>query len=256
MFSLSAFRQVMSRRLFEAITKYFHRFNRRDISKGNTDKFMIIRPMLDCILEKCRTLYMPLRNLSIDEGMFKWKGCLSIRVYNPMKPIKYGIKFHFLCEAKTGNVLDCIIYQGVSSTLRDIVFNMLGCHLGHGYHVFMDNFYNSVNLVEELYENHTHVSGTLRLSQGAPMALQNLARSKGLRRGALLFRRNQNTLVLCWQDIRLVSFVSTGFDASTEEFVHRWRQKRGDRFTNEEVRMQRPKLVKEYVSYMGGRGSV
>ena len=29
-----------------------------------------------------------------------------------MKPIKYGIKFYFLCEARTGYVLDCIIYRG------------------------------------------------------------------------------------------------------------------------------------------------
>ena len=49
-----------------------------------------------------------------------------------------------------------------------------------------------------------------------------------------------------------MSFVSTGFDASTEEFVHRRRQKRGGRYTYEEVRMQRPKLIRECVNYMGG----
>ena len=116
----------------------------------------------------------------------------------------------------------------------------------------MDNCYNSVKLEDELYEHQTHISGTLRLSQGAPVALQNIARSKSMGRGELAFRRKQNTFVLCWQDIRLVSLVSTGFNASTEEFVHRRRQKRRGRFTYEEVTMQRPKLVKEYVSYMRG----
>ena len=87
-----------------------------------------------------------------------------------MKPIKYGLKFYFLCEAKTGYVLDCIIYRGVTSALRDIVLNLLGHHLGQGYHVFMDNYYSSVSLAEELYENKTH-SGTLRLPQGAPKYL-------------------------------------------------------------------------------------
>ena len=159
---------------------------------------MILRPVLDFILEKCRTLCVPLRNLSIDEGMLKWKGRLSIRVYNLMKTIKYGIKFYFLCKAKTGYVLDCIIYRGVNSTLHGIVFNLLGRHLGQGYHVFMDNFYNSVKLAEELYENQMQVSGTLRLSRGAPMALQNIARSKSLCRGELLFFRKWNTFVLCW----------------------------------------------------------
>ena len=104
-FSMSVFPQTMSRRRCDAIT----------------DKLMILRPVFDFILKKCHTLYVPLRNLSINEGMLKWKGRLSIRIYNPMKPIKYGIKFYFLCEAKTRYVLDCLIYQGVTSTLRDIV---------------------------------------------------------------------------------------------------------------------------------------
>ena len=88
MFSMSAFPKTISKRRFEAITKYFHSFNRRAIPKENTDKLMIIRPVLDFIMEKFRTLYVPLRNLLIDEGMLKWKGRLSIRVYNPMKPNK------------------------------------------------------------------------------------------------------------------------------------------------------------------------
>ena len=136
-FSLSAFPQTMPKRRFEAIQKYFHSFNRRVIPKGNPDKLMIIRPVLDFIIGKYHSLYVPTSNLSIDEGMLKWKGRLSIRVYNPMKPIKYGIKFYFLCEAKTGYVLDCIIYRGVTSTLCDIVFNLLGRHFRQGYHVFI-----------------------------------------------------------------------------------------------------------------------
>ena len=99
-FSLSAFPQTMARRRFEAIQKYFHSFNRRAIPKGNPDKLMIIRPVLDFIIGKCRSLYVPTSNLSIDEGMLKWKGRLSIRVYNPMKPIKYGIKFYFFMRGK------------------------------------------------------------------------------------------------------------------------------------------------------------
>ena len=100
-----------------------------------------------------------------------------------MQPIKYGIKFFFVCEAKTGYVLDCIIYRGVTSTLRDIVFNLLGRHLRYGYHIFMDNYYTSVALAEELYDNKTHVSGTLWLPRGAPKSLQNKAKSKSLARG-------------------------------------------------------------------------
>ena len=68
-FSLSAFPQTMPRRRFEAIQKYFHSFSRRAIPKGNPDKLMIIRPVLNFIIGKCRSLYVPTSNLSIDEGM-------------------------------------------------------------------------------------------------------------------------------------------------------------------------------------------
>ena len=153
-YSLPSFPQTVARKRFEAIQEYFHTFNERAIPKNYTDKLIIIRAVLDFMFEKCRTLYMPRRNLSIDEGMLKWRGRLSIRMCNPQKPIKYGIKFYFLHEVKSGYVLDRIIYRGVTSPLRDIVFRLLGNHLQKGYHVFMDNLYNLVALAKELYENH------------------------------------------------------------------------------------------------------
>ena len=176
-YSMPPFTQTVARRRFEAIQKYFHTFNRWAIPKNYTDKLIIIRPVLDFMLEKCRTLYVPRKNLSNYEGMLKWRGLLSIRVYNPQKPIKYGIKFYFLCEAKSGYVLDCIVCGGVTSTLQDIVFMLLSNHFQKGYHIFMDNFYNSVSvaLAEELYENSPHVSGSLQLVRGAPHSLQNIA---------------------------------------------------------------------------------
>ena len=149
-------------------------------------------------------------------------------------------------------MLDCVIYRGVTSSQCDIVFNLLGCHLGYGHHGFMDNYYTSVALTEELYDNKTHVSGTLRLPRGAPKSLQNKAKSKSLARGEMAYHRKNNTMVLIWQDIRLVSCVSMGFDASMEDFTHRRRVKRGGRLVYEEVAMQRPKLIREYVNYMGG----
>ena len=121
-----------------------------------------------------------------------------------------------------------------------------GRHLPKGYHIFMDNFYNSVDLTEELYQN-----GTLRLLQGAPQSLQNVVRNHSLARGEMAFRKKANTFVLCRQDVRLVSFITMGYDVTTEEFVHRRRQKRGGTYTYGEVTMQRPKLVQPYINYMG-----
>ena len=37
-------------------------------------------------------------HIDIDEGMLKWRGRLSFRVYNKEKPTKYGIKGFILAD--------------------------------------------------------------------------------------------------------------------------------------------------------------
>ncbi|XP_066967729.1 piggyBac transposable element-derived protein 4-like [Macrobrachium rosenbergii] len=88
-YSMPAFAMTMSRRKFEALGKYFHWFNRRALHKDNTDKLVLIRPVMEYIQAKCKTLYVSQKNLSLDEGMLKWKGRLSIKLYNPQKTNKW-----------------------------------------------------------------------------------------------------------------------------------------------------------------------
>ena len=110
-------------------------------------------------------------NLSLDEGALPYKGALSLKVYNPKKTKKYGIKF-FLTESTTGYVIDFSVYTGVFSTLRDTVYGLVERLRGQGYHLFMDNYYNSVSLAQKLYDDGIHCSGTLRLVRGAPTELK------------------------------------------------------------------------------------
>ena len=42
-------------------------------------------------------MYTPSEHLSLDEGMLNWTGCLLLKIYNPLKPDKYGIKAYILC---------------------------------------------------------------------------------------------------------------------------------------------------------------
>ena len=106
-----------------------------------------------------------------------YKGRLSIKVYNPKKPKKYGVKFFFITESNTGYVLDFSIYSGVFSKLRDTVFGLVDRFRNQGYHLFMDNYYNSVSLAQELYDEGIHVNCTLQLVRGAPSVLQRLGQN-------------------------------------------------------------------------------
>ena len=116
---------LMTRDAFLAMDRYFHGFNRRAIPRGNQDLLIAVRPVMEYLQDRCRSLVVPGKNLSLDEGMMAYKGRLSIKVYNPKKPKKYGIKFFFVTESSTGYVLDFSIYSGVYSTLRDTVFGLV-----------------------------------------------------------------------------------------------------------------------------------
>ena len=73
---------------------------------------------MDYLQQRFRALYIPECNVSLDEGLVPFKGRLSMKVYNPKKPPKYGVKLYILCEAQTGYALDFITYAGIGSTLQ------------------------------------------------------------------------------------------------------------------------------------------
>ena len=192
---------------------------------NNKDCLIWVRPVMEYLQERFRNFYIPERELSLDEGVLPYKGRLSFKTYNPQKPDKYGIKLYILCESASGYVFDFSIYRGVSLTLRDTVFGLIGRLVNKGYHVFMDNFYNSVALSEELYENGVHCTGTLRLVRGAPTQLRRMAATKKHPRDTFSYMKKCNTIVMCWYDTRLVSVITNQYGVDREEYVHRKRVK-------------------------------
>ena len=205
---------LMTRDAFLAMDRYFHVFNRRAIPRGNQDKLILVRPLMEYLQDRCRMLVVPSKNLSLDEGLLAYKGRLSIKVYNPKKPKKYGVKFFFVTESNTGYVLDFSIYSGVFSTLRDTVFQLVDRFRGKGYHLFMDNYYNSVALAQELYDAGIHCSGTLRLVRGAPTVLKDVGQNpRLLPKGETLWRRKKDVFCILWNDVRLVPMITTSHES-------------------------------------------
>ncbi|MGL5405382.1 MAG: hypothetical protein ACRDAX_01105, partial [Propionibacteriaceae bacterium] len=244
---------VMSRDNFLAMDRYFNAFNRRAIPRNNSDRLILVRTVLDYIRERCSNLVIPGKNLSLDEGMMPYKGRLSIKVYNPKKPKKYGVKFFLITEANTGYVVDFSVYSGVFSTLRDTVFNLVGRFRNQGYHLFMDNYYNSVSLAQELYEAGVHVSGTLRLVRGAPNVLKRFAsHPQHLARGETEWRREGAVFVICWKGVRLVPMITTSHEPIQEEIVQWKKTCRQGLVVYEQFRVERPPVIWHYNRHMGG----
>ena len=51
-------------------------------------------------------MYTPSEELAIDESMVLYSGYHPDRVYQPMKPIKYGIKIYVLAESRSAMILN------------------------------------------------------------------------------------------------------------------------------------------------------
>jgi hypothetical protein len=77
-----------------------------------------LKPMLEHLDKKFWTVYTPECDVSVDESLMMWKGCLSWKVHIPSKCVRFGIKLFQLCEAKSGYVWN-FIYSG-----QDTVFEI------------------------------------------------------------------------------------------------------------------------------------
>jgi len=236
------FNKVMPRNRFEIIWRFLH-FNDNTTRPDNcTDRLYKIRPVLDHLVSKFREMYQPKSNICIDEGMFLWHGRLAFRVYNPQKPIKYGIKSYILCDSDTGYCFNMKPYCGESAALGDTVVSLLDRLVGHGYRLFMDNLYNSVQLCERLLDVKTHVCGTIRKNRGEPPII----RDADLRIGETIMRHKGNVMVLAWRDKQTVKMVTT-FHQNNMERIEVWQ-----RGHQEKVAKQKPACIVEYNHEMNG----
>ena len=113
----------------------------------NTDQLVKVQTVLNMFVKKWQKLFLLGENIAIDEGMLKWKGRLSFRVYNPDKPTKYGIKAYILADSKTGYCWNLDFYHQQKKSIKETVKYLLTdkC-IGLWHTLYMEIFYNSVKL--------------------------------------------------------------------------------------------------------------
>ncbi|XP_015122985.1 uncharacterized protein LOC107045284 [Diachasma alloeum] len=115
----------------------------------------------------------PGQDLSVDEAMIAFNGRLLIKQYMPAKPTKWGIKVWTIADPKSGYMLGMKIYLGKKEPTQDkslllgeqVVLNMTEPFSGKFHHVFFDNFFSSVRLVELLMLRKLYSCGTIRANR-------------------------------------------------------------------------------------------
>ena len=210
-----------------------------------TDKIYKIRPVYEMLTEQWREMYSLGEHIAIDEGMLKWRGRLSFRVYNKDKPTKYGIKAYILADSNSGYCWNMDIYHQQKKAIKETVEGLLTNRCTGLWHsLYMDNYYNSVELSEALLAQNIHTVGTLRCYRGEPPEIRN---PQNIARHDVIARGNGKVMVLAWKDKRIVKAISTKHDSSVVSIS---RRKKGGHGAMEEV--QKPVCICDYNQHMSG----
>ena len=173
---------------------------------------------------------------------------MIFRVYNPCKPIKYGIKSYICADSVSSYCWNLRVYDGEGQTIKETVLDLLDGLLGKNHQLFCDNFYNSVGLSEYLLANGMHSTGTLRANRGEPQEIREAGKAPRpkMKKGEIVSADNGSVTVIAWQDNRKVTVLTTAHDDSTETVSIR---KRGGGFDD----VDKPVAIVEYNKYMSGK---
>ena len=265
----------ISRNRFVEIKRYLHFVdNRTLVERGEEgyDKLGKIRPILDLVRQRTLNNHNPHKENSIDKAMIKYKGRSSLKQYLPMKPIKRGMNVWVRVDSCNGYVCDFHVYtgkEGNNTTLDlggSVVKKLTRDIIGKNYHLYYDNYFTSVALLESLLKDKVYSCGIFRRDRkGIPVDLKDVRMSKwykknnndnnnnnflliidDLERGDFVFRRCGNIVALVWKDNKLVYMISTNANPSVVSTCQR-KDKDGTVKT-----VPAPLAINLYNKFMGG----
>ena len=140
----------------------------------------------------------------------------------PAKPVKRGIKVWCRADSHNGYMCDFQVYtgrrEGTEGGLgKRVVLDLSQSLEGKHYHLYFDNFFTSVDLLQTLKERGIYACGTVRqTSRGFTPALKlsgkwkrELERHGLFQRGDSGMVQNGNLTAMLWRDNRVVTLLST-----------------------------------------------
>ncbi|CAK9813113.1 PiggyBac transposable element-derived protein 4 [Anthophora plagiata] len=247
-FKTPIFSKLLTYRRYYYIQKNLHFCNNKDYNPEThpQPKLNKIWPVFESINNKCSSLYIPERDISIDESLMLYKGRLSWQCL-PLKRSRFGIKTFMLCEANTGYIYSQIIYTGKGTIINEeyknlsqptsIILTLAEPLLDKGCCIITDNYYTSLELASILLTRNTDIYGTVRQNRKhIPAAIK----TEKLKRGEKIAFQDRNICILKWKDKKDVVTLSTIHNADMTTV-----QK------NNETKIV-PKVVSNYNFTMGG----
>ena len=243
-----ALRDVMTKSRFKEILQNVH-FSNNDTA-DKVDKGNKVRPLINHFNEAFQTAMSNSSIQSIDEHMIKLKGRSSMKQYIKSKPIKWGFKFWFRCDSRTGYLYDMDMYLGRKESTEYNLGESVVLHLASGLDnsyctLVFDNFFASPNLVQTLFDKNIYSMGTVRSNR---KNMPKFSPDKSFTRGESEFKTSKNVVCVKWMDNRAVTMIGSNVGDSDHISSVLRRQKGAS--TKSPVSC--PILVKHYNHGMGG----
>jgi hypothetical protein len=176
LFKQPYFTAVLSKNRFNEI--YMHiRFDdpttRNDRTEATGDKLEAVRQIYDSIVKNCIANFSPGTNITVDERLATFRGKCPFKMYIKSKPGRYGIKIWICADSKTAYILNSLVYTGMISNQREInqgqrvVLDMVRPYFGSRRGVITYNFFTSIPLAQELFNQRLTITGTVRTNKRA-----------------------------------------------------------------------------------------
>jgi DNA polymerase III epsilon subunit-like protein len=262
-------KRIMSGRKFHTILRFLHVCSleeQPDPEDDDYDPGYKVKELKDMLEDRFGKLFVPGRNLSLDETLLRAFGRIKFKVRIVTKSARYGIKLYVVTDAETAFVLKIIIYTGKSTYNESdsenkkktvqVVRQLCQDYKDTYRCVFVDRFYTSIDLLKELDKLGLYVTGTCmrnRLSKEVVIKKQS-REYKEMQRGdykkhVYTYKNDNGEEVkyglVCWKDRDIVYCLTNSI--ATDKLGVAYRRVTGGR-----VCIQRPMVIEHYNKYMGG----
>jgi hypothetical protein len=171
-----------SRNRFKQLLRCFHVSTQAE-QRQNTDKLKKMRWFSQQLQQSFSYHYHPSQVLTVDEAMVGFKGRSELKQYIPQKPTKWGYKVW--CLVSGNYLLNFEIFEGrsASSVVRspsDIVLSLTSPYQHRGHIVYLDRYFTSPHLLDELTIRGFRSCGTVRKDRvGLPTTYKTVAGGLG-----------------------------------------------------------------------------
>src|SRR5215469_3078438 len=200
---------VMARDRFFHILRFLH-FEDNDTppSRDNPDydRLWKIRKFFDTLSNKFCEMYNPTEHLAVYEVIVLYKGRVIFRQYIPKKRKRFGIKIYKLCDS-LGYTYDMSVYLGKQrqhatteiTATHGTVLQVIRRVEGLGHKVFMDSYFTSPALFDDLFQRKINACGTVRRDRrGMPRDIG--PKSLKMKRGDIVTRVRGKLRAVQWKN--------------------------------------------------------